>query len=147
MSVCHLRYQTSSSLITTSWAAIHRPDGRRSYHALGCQPDPDEPSLPLLRSVSAPTAMKAYNALVELTRRPWCIAIPERDLLEIPSSEWRELVRAIPKIQMVSDVLWERAELMWRNAKRAPEKARGLWLSLTAAHADELQLLHGASRQ
>lgn len=133
-----VRYVTDSRLITTSWAALWRKTPGATYRALGCQPDPDEPWMPLVRIASANSPAKAYEALVAMTGRPWCVVIRESDLLEIPSNEWRALVRTAPKLRMISDVLWQRAELIWTGAAQDQGRSLGLWMALTAAHGEEI---------
>lgn len=129
-------YLTTSQLITTSWAALWRSG--KTYRVLGCQPDPNEPWMPLLRIASGASPAKAYDALQTMTGRPWCVVIREGDLLEITSSEWRALVRATPRLRMISDLLWRRAQLIWTGAAQDQERSQGLWMSLTAAHGEEI---------
>ena len=138
MNVPQIRYSTSSSLISTSWAAIYRNLKQTSYLALGCRPDPEDPSMPDIHIAAGSTPAKAYEKLVVLTGRPWWIVMREGDVLEVPSAEWRALVQVTRQIRMVSDVLWRRAEPIWQGAAANPDRSRGLWLALTAAHVDEI---------
>lgn len=138
MNVPQIRYRTDSSLISTSWAAIYRNLRETTYLALACRPDPEDPSMPDIQIATGPTPAKAYENLVILTGRPWWIVMREGDILEVPPAEWRALVRITRQIRMVSDVLWRRAELIWQGAGDNPDRSRGLWLALTAAHVDEI---------
>lgn len=133
-----VRFTTHSQLITTAWAAMWRPASGSSFRALGCQPDPEEPWRPLIRIASGHTPVQAYGALVQMTGRPWWVVIREGCLLEIPSPEWRDLVRMVPKLRMIADLLWQRAEPIWAGAADDPERSQALWMAITAAHGDEI---------
>lgn len=138
MRVPQIRYCTSSSLITTAWAAVYRNLGQTAFLALGCRPDPEDPSMPDIHLVVGRTPAEAYQKLEKATGRPWWIVMREGDVLEVPSAQWRDLVRVTQHVRMVSDVLWRRAELIWHGASRDIERSRGMWLALTAAHVDEI---------
>lgn len=141
MNVAEIGYRTSSALITTSWAAVVRTVRGTEYRAVGCQPDPDDPSMPLVRTVPGGSPAKAYQNLVEVTGRPWCVVMREGDIIELAPREWRDLVRSTVRIRMVSEVLWKRAELIWEGALDDIERSRALWLALTAACVEEITVM------
>ena len=144
MTLPTIRYRTNSRLITTIWAAIYRSLADRKYFALACRLDPEDPALPEIHMVTGATPAKAYVNLVRRTGRPWWIVMREADLLEMDPTQWRALVRTTPQLRLVSEVLWRRAELIWQSAPDNPERSRGLWLVLTAAHGDEIVVNPGA---
>lgn len=134
MMIPRIRYRSSSAIVPTTWAAVYRGLDEKTFHALGCRPDADDPSMPNLHKVVGRSPAIAYKNLVEATARPWWVVVREEDALEMTPQQWRELVLTTPQVRMVSEVLWRRAELIWLGARDDLERSRGLWLALTAAH-------------
>lgn len=133
---------SSQPPFVTPWAGLVPLDDLSGYLVHGCKPGKQHALSIAPRYITARGAspLKAYRQLTEITGHAWCVAVREHDLLNLDRAHWKEMVRAVPRIKIISEQLWSWAEPIWEGAWDELECASALWMALTAAQDEELRL-------
>lgn len=139
-----MSWTNTPSEISAAWAGIVPTEDGTGYRIVGYLPGGGGRVLPQMRSAKGSSAAEAYANLALATRREWSVGVREVDLLNLDHVHWTQMVNGIPKIKIVSEMLWVRAEPIWELADEDPPeslaRSRALWLALTAAHDEEVRL-------
>lgn len=133
----------SADLIKTPWAGFVPTLESKRYRLVGVLPTDEGAVGAELYTASGSTPMRAYENLVRRTKRLWCVALRETDLINLDQESWKRMIHRIPRLKMISDNLWKWAEPIWETAWDDPpdslHQSEALWLALMAAHETLIQ--------
>lgn len=138
-----MSHLVTASVGTRPWAGLVPAREDKTYRMLGYLPSEAGSLAAELHDASGSSPIKAYEKLVRKTKRIWCLGLREADLIDLDQESWKNIIRRVPEIRMVSESLWGWAEPIWKAAWDDPPeslyRSQALWLALTAGHDNRSQ--------